>query len=61
MDSKVTIDNNALGRHPEYNHRDVRGYSPLELEAREYGLAYVELDGNIAIIGNGAGLSNGNT
>lgn len=55
-DSKVTIDNNALDRHPDYNHRDVRGHSALELEAREYGLAYVELDGNVAIIGNGAGL-----
>lgn len=55
-DSKVILDNNALDRHPDFNFRDIRGYSPLELEARKYGLSYVELDGNIAIIGNGAGL-----
>lgn len=55
-DAKVVIDNNALERHKEYNHRNVRGYSPLELEARQSGLAYVELDGDVAIIGNGAGL-----
>lgn len=56
VDAKIIIDNNALERHPDLNHHNVRGYSPLELEARKHGLAYVELEGDIAVIGNGAGL-----
>jgi len=56
VDAKVTIDNNALSRHPSFEHKDIRGYSSLELQAREYGLSYVELQGDIAVIGNGAGL-----
>lgn len=54
LDAKVIIDDNALFRHPElskYQHM-----SESELQARESGFSFVELDGNIAIIGNGAGL-----
>lgn len=56
LDAKAIIDNNALPRHSEFNFGSVRGYSELELKAREHDLAYVELDGDIAVIGNGAGL-----
>ena len=54
LDAKVIIDDNALFRHPElskYQHM-----SESELQARKSGFSFVELDGNIAIIGNGAGL-----
>jgi succinyl-CoA synthetase beta subunit len=59
-DSRLLIDDNALYRHPEYQKRLVsEGETELsaqELEAQKTGLAYVKLDGNIGIIGNGAGL-----
>ena len=54
LDAKVIIDDNALFRHPElskYQHM-----SESELQARKSGFSFIELDGNIAIIGNGAGL-----
>jgi succinyl-CoA synthetase beta subunit len=54
LDAKVIIDDNALFRHSElskYQHM-----SESELQARKSGFSFVELDGNIAIIGNGAGL-----
>ena len=54
LDAKVIIDDNALFRHPElskYQHM-----SESELQATKSGFSFVELDGNIAIIGNGAGL-----
>ncbi|AIF84091.1 succinyl-CoA synthetase (ADP-forming) beta subunit [Candidatus Nitrososphaera evergladensis SR1] len=54
LDAKVIIDDNAMFRHPElkkYEH-----VSELEKQAEESGFSLVELDGNIAIIGNGAGL-----
>ncbi|MBW3015409.1 ADP-forming succinate--CoA ligase subunit beta [Candidatus Woesearchaeota archaeon] len=53
-DSKVIIDDNALYRHPEFSNE--KQQSDIERKASEYGLQYVELDGDIAIIGNGAGL-----
>lgn len=56
VDSKTIIDNNALARHSEFDHESVRGQTALELKAHEHDLAYVELDGDVAIIGNGAGL-----
>ncbi|MCA9374319.1 ADP-forming succinate--CoA ligase subunit beta [Candidatus Peregrinibacteria bacterium] len=56
VDAKTIIDNNALARHPEFDHESVQGQTVLELKAREHDLAYVELDGDIAVIGNGAGL-----
>jgi len=59
-DSRILIDENALYRHPEYQKRlTSEGEAELsaqEIEAQKAGLAYVKLDGNIGIIGNGAGL-----
>lgn len=60
-DARLSVDDNALFRHPEFKERlflEERGdLSPKELEARERGLSYVELDGEIGVIGNGAGLT----
>jgi succinyl-CoA synthetase beta subunit len=57
LDAKVTIDNNALFRHPELAElRDLSAEDPQERMAKEKGLTYVKLDGNIGILGNGAGL-----
>jgi succinyl-CoA synthetase beta subunit len=58
-DARIIIDDNALFRHPEYKKRLLEGESdlgPQELEAIKNELAYVKLDGNIGVIGNGAGL-----
>ena len=57
-DARLIIDDNALFRHPDYTSRlaEEGGFSPEEIAAREKGLAYVKLDGEIGIIGNGAGL-----
>ena len=57
LDAKVTIDGNALFRHPELAEvaADADG-DPQERMARERGLTYVKLDGDIGILGNGAGL-----
>jgi len=58
-DARIVIDDNALFRHPEYKKKLLGGesdLSPQELEAMENDLAYVRLDGNIGVIGNGAGL-----
>lgn len=58
-DLRVIVDDNSLFRHPELQERsrEVSGeVTHLESKARELGLAFVELDGNIGIIGNGAGL-----
>ena len=54
VDAKLIIDDNALYRHT--NLPASEELTPLEREAREHGLSYVELDGDIAVIGNGAGL-----
>jgi succinyl-CoA synthetase beta subunit len=57
LDSKVTIDANALFRHPDTAEmRNPSAEDPQEQMARERGLTYVKLDGNIGILGNGAGL-----
>ena len=57
LDAKVTIDDNALFRHPDLAElRDPGSLPPQERLARERGLAYVKLDGDIGILGNGAGL-----
>jgi succinyl-CoA synthetase beta subunit len=57
LDSKVTIDGNALFRHPDTAEmRNPSGEDPQEQMARERGLTYVKLDGDIGILGNGAGL-----
>jgi succinyl-CoA synthetase beta subunit len=58
-DARIIIDDNALFRHQEYEKRLLEGeseHSPQELEAMKEDLAYVKLDGNIGVIGNGAGL-----
>jgi len=59
-DARIIIDDNALFRHPEYKKRlleaETSEFSPQELNAMQKGLAYVKLNGNIGIIGNGAGL-----
>ena len=56
-DAKVTIDDNALYRHPDVEAmRDLAAADPQEQAAREADLAYVKLDGDVGILGNGAGL-----
>ena len=57
-DARIIVDDNALFRHPEFKERGlVRAEdTPREAEARRQKLAYVDLDGDIGIIGNGAGL-----
>ncbi|MBV9195758.1 MAG: ADP-forming succinate--CoA ligase subunit beta [Solirubrobacterales bacterium] len=57
LDAKVTLDDNALFRHPENAAlRDISGEDAQERMAKERGLTYVKLDGDIGIVGNGAGL-----
>jgi succinyl-CoA synthetase beta subunit len=57
LDSKFTVDDNALYRHPDIAEmRDVEAGDPQERLAREKGVTYVKLDGEIGILGNGAGL-----
>ena len=57
LDSKATIDNNALFRHPELAElTDKSAEDPQEAMAKEKGLTYVKLGGSIGILGNGAGL-----
>jgi succinyl-CoA synthetase beta subunit len=57
LDAKVTVDGNALYRHPDVAElRDLSAEDPQERMAKERGLTYVKLDGNIGILGNGAGL-----
>ena len=58
VDAKVTIDDNSLFRHKNYvDLRDVREESAIEVEAGELGLNYVDLDGNVGCMVNGAGLA----
>jgi succinyl-CoA synthetase beta subunit len=57
LDAKVTLDDNAMYRHPENAElRDLSAEDPQERMAKERGLTYVKLDGDIGILGNGAGL-----
>jgi succinyl-CoA synthetase beta subunit len=57
LDAKVTIDGNAMFRHPELEELpESADQDPQEKMAKERGLTYVSLDGNIGILGNGAGL-----
>ncbi|MFM9873256.1 MAG: ADP-forming succinate--CoA ligase subunit beta [Fimbriimonadaceae bacterium] len=56
-DAKVSIDENALYRHPEYNEtKDDAADHAIDAEASKLGIAYVNLGGDIGIMGNGAGL-----
>ena len=58
LDSKFTVDDNALFRHSDIAEmRDVAGADPLEALAREKGVTYVKLDGDVGVLGNGAGLT----
>ncbi|HUO36476.1 MAG TPA: ADP-forming succinate--CoA ligase subunit beta [Mycobacterium sp.] len=57
LDAKITLDANADFRHPDHEQFEDRDATdPLELKAKEHGLNYVKLDGQVGIIGNGAGL-----
>jgi len=57
LDSKFTVDDNALYKHPEIESmRDPESVPPEERAAREKGVTYVKLDGEVGILGNGAGL-----
>ncbi len=58
LDGKVTLDDNASFRHPEVfaSYADVEATDPLERQAQLKNLNYVKLDGEVGIIGNGAGL-----
>ena len=58
VDAKVTLDDNALFRHPDFAvMRDIREENPTDVAAREVGLNYVQLDGNVGCMVNGAGLA----
>ena len=57
LDGKVSLDDNAAFRHPERAVlKDTAGVDPLEARAKEAGLNYVRLDGQVGVLGNGAGL-----
>jgi succinyl-CoA synthetase beta subunit len=57
LDSKFTVDDNALYKHEDIAEmRDPEAYPPEERMAREKGVTYVKLDGEVGILGNGAGL-----
>ena len=58
VDAKVTIDDNSLFRHKDYlDLRDLREENPIEVEAGALGLNYVDLEGNVGCMVNGAGLA----
>jgi succinyl-CoA synthetase beta subunit len=58
LDGKMIIDDNALFRHPDLaDLRDRDAEAPAEIEARKYGLSYIQLDGQIGCMVNGAGLA----
>ena len=58
VDCKASIDDNALFRHQDIEAwHDIHEEDPTELEAKEYGLSYVNLDGNVGCMVNGAGLA----
>ncbi|MEB3758582.1 MAG: succinate--CoA ligase subunit beta, partial [Desulfurococcales archaeon] len=60
LDARLIIDDNSVYKHPDISERnleDTGEYTEWEIKARKMGLAFVELDGDIGIIGNGAGLT----
>jgi succinyl-CoA synthetase beta subunit len=60
LDAKINLDDNALFRHADLAAlRDIHEESPLEVEASQYNLNYVKLDGNVGCMVNGAGLAMG--
>jgi len=58
VDARIIIDDSALFRHPEFKERELERAedTPREVEARKQKITYIDLDGDIGIIGNGAGL-----
>jgi succinyl-CoA synthetase beta subunit len=59
LDAKVTLDGNAAFRHDDYSEWKIEGIDaddPLEAEAKAKGIQYVKLDGQVGVLGNGAGL-----
>ncbi len=57
LDAKVDLDDNAMYRHKDLaDWRELEAEHPLETEAAAYGFAYVKLDGNVGVLGNGAGI-----
>lgn len=57
LDAKVSVDDNALFRHPDFmEYRDILTTDPQEKIAKEKGIAYLKLDGEVGVMGNGAGL-----
>ena len=57
LDTKFEIDDNAMYRHKDLaDWRELEAEHPLEIEASKYGFAYVKLDGNVGVLGNGAGI-----
>jgi len=56
LDARMVIDDNALFRHPEYAAKETETLSSQEVLALKNNLAYVKLDGDIGVVGNGAGL-----
>jgi len=57
LDAKVSVDDNALFRHDDYKeYRDILVTDPQEKIAKEKGIAYIKLDGEVGVMGNGAGL-----
>jgi succinyl-CoA synthetase beta subunit len=58
LDAKINFDDNALFRHPDLRDlRDIAEEDPLEVEASQYSLNYIKLDGNVGCMVNGAGLA----
>lgn len=58
LDGKMSMDDNAVYRHPDLAAQvDLRDENPAELTAKEYGLSYISLDGNVGCMVNGAGLA----
>ena len=58
LDAKMNLDDNALYRHPEYRElRDLDEETPLEVEASKFKLNYIQLEGNVGCMVNGAGLA----
>jgi succinyl-CoA synthetase beta subunit len=58
VDAKINVDDNALFRHDDIAEmRDIHEEDPTEVEAGEYGLSYIKLDGNVGCMVNGAGLA----
>ncbi len=56
VDARLIIDDNAIFRHPEYQNQIVEKHSSQQVLAEKYNLTYIELDGDIGVVGNGAGL-----